>query len=299
MLERLANHSFFCYLDGYSGYHQIPIHPDDQSKTTFTCPYGTFAYRRMSFGLCNAPTSFQRCMMAIFSDLIENIMEVFMDDFSVYGKTFDGCLENLEKVLQRCKEVDLILNWEKCHFMVREGIVLGHKVSERGIEVDRAKIEENLKALRSFLGHAGFYRRFIKNFSFIARSLTNLLAKDTLFVFDDACLEAFHTLKKALVTAPIIQPPDWNAPFEIMCDASDYAVGAVLGQGKDRKHHAISYASKTLTGPQLNYSIIEKELLAIVFDIDKFRSYLVGAKVIIYADHAALKYLLTKKDAKP
>ncbi|WVZ84277.1 hypothetical protein U9M48_031327 [Paspalum notatum var. saurae] len=110
MLERLANHSFFCYLDGYSGYHQIPIHPDDQSKTTFTCPYGTFAYRRMSFGLCNAPASFQRCMMAIFSDLIENIMEVFMDDFSVYGKIFDGYIENLEKVLQRCKEVDLVLN---------------------------------------------------------------------------------------------------------------------------------------------------------------------------------------------
>ncbi|WVZ52156.1 hypothetical protein U9M48_003242 [Paspalum notatum var. saurae] len=286
MLERLANHSFFCYLDGYSGYHQIPIHPDDQSKTTFTCPYGTFAYRRMSFGLCNAPASFQRCMMAIFSDLIENIMEVFMDDFSVYGKTFDGCLENLEKVLQRCKEVDLVLNWEKCHFMVREGIVLGHKVSDRGIEVDRAKSEvieqlpppANLKALRSFLGHAGFYRRFIKNFSFIAQPLSNLLAKDTPFVFDDACLEAFHTLKKALVTAPIIQPPDWNTPFEIMCDASDYA---------------------TLTGPQLNYSTTEKELLAVVFAIDKFRSYLVVAKVIIYTDHAALKYLLTKKDAKP
>ncbi|WVZ64487.1 hypothetical protein U9M48_013994 [Paspalum notatum var. saurae] len=106
MLERLANHSFFCYLDGYSDPHS----PDDQSKTTFTYPYGTFAYRRMSFGLCNAPASFQRCMMAIFSNLIENIMEVFMDDFSVYGKTFDGCLENLEKVLQRCKEVDLVLN---------------------------------------------------------------------------------------------------------------------------------------------------------------------------------------------
>ncbi|WVZ90054.1 hypothetical protein U9M48_036387 [Paspalum notatum var. saurae] len=108
MLERLANNSFFCYLDGYSGYHQIPIHPEDQSKTTFTCPYGTFAYRRMSFGLFNALAPFQRCMMAIFSDFIENIMEVFMDDFSVYGKSFDQCLENLEKVLQRCKEVNLV-----------------------------------------------------------------------------------------------------------------------------------------------------------------------------------------------
>ncbi|WVZ97729.1 hypothetical protein U9M48_043243 [Paspalum notatum var. saurae] len=206
--------------------------------------------------------------MAIFSDFIEDIMEVFMDDFSVYGKSFGGCLENLEKVLKRCQEVDLVLNWEKCHFMVREEIVLGHRILERGIEVDRAKIEvieqlpppTNIKAIRSFLGHAGFYRRFIKNFSHIARPLTNLLAKDVPFVFDEECLEAFHTLKKALVSAPIIQPPDWNLPFEIMCDASDFTVGAVLGQSKDKKHHAISYASKTLTGPQLNYSTTEKEL---------------------------------------
>jgi hypothetical protein len=117
MLERLANHSF-CYLDGYSGYHQILIHSDDQSKTTFTCPYGTFAYMRMSFGLYNAPTSFQRCMMAIFFDLIKKVMEVFIDDFSIYGKAFEDCLANLDKVLKRCQMADLVLNWEKCHFMV-------------------------------------------------------------------------------------------------------------------------------------------------------------------------------------
>jgi len=141
MLERLTRHSFFCYLDGYSGFFQIPIHPADQEKTTFTCPYGTFAYRRMPFGLCNAPATFQRCMTAIFSDLIENIMEVFMDDFSVYGGTFALCLENLTRVLHRCEEVNLVLNWEKCHFMVQEGVVLGHVISARGIEVDRAKVE--------------------------------------------------------------------------------------------------------------------------------------------------------------
>ena len=133
MLERLANHSFFCFLDGYSGYHQIPIHPNDQENTIFTCQYGTYANRRMSFGLCNAPASFLRCMMSIFSDMIEKIMEVFMDDFTVYGKTFDHCLENLDRVLQRCEEKHLILNWEKCHLMVQEGIVLGYKVSEHGI----------------------------------------------------------------------------------------------------------------------------------------------------------------------
>ena len=138
--------------------------------------------------------------------------------------------------------------------MVREGIILGHLVSERGIEVYKAKIEVieqlppmNVKGIHRFLGHAGFYRRFIKDFSQIARPLMNLLAKDAPFEFTDECLDAFHTLKKALISAPIIQPPDWSLSFEIMCDASDYAVGAVLGQTKDKKHHAIAYASKTLT----------------------------------------------------
>jgi hypothetical protein len=168
MLGRLANHCF-CYLDGYSSYHQISIHPDDQSKTTFACPYDTFAYKQMSFGLCIAPASFQRCMMVIFSDLIEKVLEVFMDDFSIYGKTFEDCLANLDIVLKRCQMIDLVLNWEKCHFMVREGIVLGHKISEKRIEVDKAKIEvieqlsppTNVKGIHSFLGHVGFYRRFI------------------------------------------------------------------------------------------------------------------------------------------
>ncbi|XP_039685657.1 uncharacterized protein [Medicago truncatula] len=307
MLERLARHSYLCYLDGYSGFFQIPIHPDDQEKTTFTCPYGTFAYRRMPFGLCNAPATFQRCVMAIFADFLEDILEVFMDDFSVCGSSFEDCLGNLEKVLERCVKVNLVLNWEKCHFMVREGIVLGHVVSNRGIEVDKAKIEviENLhppktvREVRSFLGHAGFYRRFIKDFSKITKPLTGLLMKDAEFIFNEQCLESFQQLKHALISAPIMQPPDQSQPFEIMCDASDYAVGAVLGQRKDKKLHVIYYASKTLDEAQINYATTEKELLAIVFAIDKFRSYLVGSKIIIYTDHAAIRYLLSKKDAKP
>ena len=306
LLERLAQHSFFCYLDEYSGFFQIPIHPEDQEKTTFTCPYGTYAYRRVPFGLCNAPATFQRCMMAIFSEFIENIMEVFMDDFSVYGSSFDDCLNNLSKVLQRCEEVNLVLHWEKCHFMVTKGVVLGHLVSDKGIKVDKAKIEVieklpppiSMKGIHSFLGHAGFYRRFIKDFSKIAKPLTNPLSKDVQFIFDKDCLDAFCRLKEALISAPILQPPDWSFPFEIMCDASDYAVGAVLGQRRDKQAYAIYYASHTLDEAQLNYATTEKELLAMVFAIDKFRSYLTGSKVIVFTDHAALRYLLSKKDAK-
>ncbi|KAL1224020.1 putative mitochondrial protein [Cardamine amara subsp. amara] len=157
----------------------------------------------------------------------------------------------------------------------------------------------SVKGIRSFLGHAGFYRRFIKDFSKIAKPLTRLLCKEVKFEFDNACLEAFHTIKGALISAPIVQPPDWELPFEVMTDASDFAVGAVLGQRKDKKLHVIYYASQTMDDAQCRYATTEKELLAIVFVFEKFRSYLVGSKVIVHTDHAALKYLLTKKDAKP
>ncbi|GJS63187.1 reverse transcriptase domain-containing protein, partial [Tanacetum coccineum] len=205
MLERLAGNEYYCFLDGFSGYFQIPIDPKDQEKTTFTCPYGTFAYRRMPFGLCNAPGTFQRCMMAIFHDMIEKTMEVFMDDFSVFGNSFGTCLSHF-----------LCLNWEKSHFMVKEGIVLGHKISKNGIEVDKAKVEviaklphpTTVKGVRSFLGHAGFYRRFIKDFSKISRPMTHLLEKNTPFIFSNECIEAFQTLKKKLTEAPILIAPD-------------------------------------------------------------------------------------------
>ncbi|GJX68936.1 reverse transcriptase domain-containing protein [Tanacetum coccineum] len=193
MLERLAGNEYYCFLDGFSGYFQIPIDPLDQEKTTFTCPYGTFAYRRMPFGLCNAPGTFQRCMVAIFHDMIEKTMEVFMDDFSVFGDSFSSCLSHLDKMLQRCEDTNLVLNWEKCHFMVKEGIVLGHKISKSRIEVDKSKVDviaklphpTTVKGIRSFLGFQ------------------------------------------------ILVAPDWDLPFEIMCDASDFAVGAVLGQQFD------------------------------------------------------------------
>ncbi|GJW88348.1 reverse transcriptase domain-containing protein [Tanacetum coccineum] len=220
MLERLAGNEFYCFLDGFSGYFQIPIDPQDQEKTTFTCPYGTFAYRRMPFGLCNAPGTFQRCMVAIFHDMIEKTMEVFMDDFLVFGDSFSSCLSHLDMML-------------KC-----------------GIEVDRAKVDviaklpppTTVKGIRSFLGHTGFYRRFIKDFSKIARPMTHLLEKDTPFFFSSECQSSFEILKKKLIEAPILVSPDWDLPFEIMCDASDFAVGAVLGQRKEKHFQPIHYA---------------------------------------------------------
>ncbi|GJX29782.1 reverse transcriptase domain-containing protein [Tanacetum coccineum] len=229
MLERLAGNQYYCFLDGFSGYFQIPIDPKDQEKTTFTCPYGTFAYRRMPFGLCNAPGTFQRCMMAIFHDMIEKTMEVFMDDFSVFGDSFSTCLSHLDKMLKRCEDTNLVLNWEKSHFMVKEGIVLGHKISKSGIEVDRAKVDVIAK-----LPHPTTVKE---------------------------CIESFNTLKRKLTEAPILIAPDWDLPFELMCDASDFAIGAVLGQRKNKHFQPIHYASKTMTEAQAHYTTTEKELL--------------------------------------
>ena len=191
----------------------------------------------MLFRLSNAPSTFQWCMVFMFSDLVEEIMEIFMDDFSVYGSSFENCLDNLSVVLQRCKDKNLALNWEKCPFMVKVGIVLEHKISTARLEVDQAKISviktlmppTIVKGIRSFLGHVGFYRRFIKDFSIIVRPLCRLLEKDAKFDFDDACRSAFEKIKARLVMAHVIATLDWSKDFEIMCDASNFAIRAVFG----------------------------------------------------------------------
>ncbi|GJS87815.1 reverse transcriptase domain-containing protein [Tanacetum coccineum] len=209
-------------------------------------------------------------------------------------------------MLKRCEDTNLALNWEKSHFMVKEGIVLGHKISKKGIEVDKAKIDvisklphpTTVKGIRSFLGHAGFYRRFIKDFSKISRPMTHLLEKNTPFIFSEDCILAFQTLKKKLTEAPILIAPNWDQPFEIMCDASDYAIGAVLGQRIEKHFRPIHYASKTMTEAESNYTTTEKEMLAVVYAFEKFRSYLIMNKSVVYTDHSALKYLFNKKDAK-
>nr|GEW27087.1 reverse transcriptase domain-containing protein [Tanacetum cinerariifolium] len=238
ILKRLAGNQYYCFLDGLFGYFQIPIDPKDQEKTTFTCPYGTFAYRRMPFGLCNAPGTFQRCMMAIFHDMIEKTME------------------------------------ENSHFMVKEGIVLGHKIFKQGIEVDKAKVDVITK-----LPHT-------------------TTVKDTPFIFSKECVEAYQTLKRKLTEAPILIAPDWDMPFELMCDASEFAISAVLGQRQEKHFSPIYYASKTMTEAESNYTTTEKEMLALVYAFEKFWSYLIMNKSIVYTDHSALKYLFAKKDFK-
>nr|KYP32763.1 Retrovirus-related Pol polyprotein from transposon opus [Cajanus cajan] len=207
-------------------------------------------------------------MLSIFSDFLENCIEVFMDDFTVYRSSFDACFDSLDRVLNRCIETNLVLNFEKCHFMVEQGIVLGHIIYSRGIEVDPANISviaqlpysSCVREVRSFLGHAGFYKRFIKDFSKKSLPLSSLLQKDI----------EFNCLKKAL-----------RKPFELMCDASSYALGAglahkvdalgaVLAQRVDKSPRVIYYASKILDAAQANYTTTKKELLAIVFTLDKF-----------------------------
>nr|GEY79584.1 reverse transcriptase domain-containing protein [Tanacetum cinerariifolium] len=298
MLERLAGNEYYCFLDGFSGYFQIPIYPKYQEKTTFTCPYGTFAYKRMPFGLYDALGTFQRCMMAIFHDMIEKTMEVFMDDFSLFENSFSTCLTNLENMLKRCEDTKLTLNWEKSHFMVKEGIVLGHKISKKGIKVDKEKshfmVKEGIvlghkiskkgikvdkvkievisklphpttvKGIQSFLGHAGFYRRFIKDFSKISRPMTHLLEKNSPFIFLNECIQAFKTLKDKLTKAPILIAPNWDQPFELMSGKKAIDILNACHSGPTGGHYRASYTAKKVFDSGFYWPSIYKDAFELV-----------------------------------
>nr|GFA99214.1 DNA-directed DNA polymerase [Tanacetum cinerariifolium] len=221
MLERLAGNKYYCFLDGFSGYFQIPIDPRDQEKTTFTCPYGTFAY--------------------------------------LFGNSFDNCLSRLDKMLQRCEDTNLSLNWEKSHFMVKEGIVLGHKISKNGIEVDRAKVDviaklphpTTIKGIRSFFGHVSFYRRFIQDFSKISRSMTHLEYPICVL---RRLYPSFPNFEEKAYGSSNLNCPKLDLPFELMCDTSDFAIGAVLGQRHEKHFKPIHYATKTINDAETNYT---------------------------------------------
>nr|GEX23843.1 reverse transcriptase domain-containing protein [Tanacetum cinerariifolium] len=224
--------------------------------------------RAIAWKLSDIKGTFQRCTMAIFHDMIKKTMEVFMDDFSVFGNSFQSCLSHLERMLKRCEDTNLCLNWEKSHFMAKEGIVLGHIFPSKGLRLTKPK------------------------------PMTRLLEKDTPLIFSKDCVEAFQTLKRKLTEAPILIAPDWDMPFELMCDASDFAIGAVLGQRQDKHFRPIHYVSKTMTEAESNYTTTKKEMLAVVYAFEKFQSYLIMNKSIVYTDHSALKYLFAKKDSK-
>ncbi|RVW81147.1 Retrovirus-related Pol polyprotein from transposon 17.6 [Vitis vinifera] len=271
VLERVSGHPFYCFLDGYSGYFQIEIDVEDQEKTTFTCPFGTYAYRRMPFGLCNAPATFQRCMLSIFSDMVERIMEVFMDDITIYGGTFEECLVNLEAVLKDA--------------LKRTWCSTGRNAILWYIKELSLAISSPRKALK------------------LIKQRWNLLSNChpqqlMLSLYGMKDVKSFDQLKQFLTTTPIVRAPNWQLPFEVMCDASDFAIGAVLGQREDGKPYVIYYASKTLNEAQRNYTTTEKELLAVCVCLRQVSCLSVGSFIIVFTDHSALKYLLTKQDAK-
>ncbi|GKE91291.1 reverse transcriptase domain-containing protein, partial [Tanacetum coccineum] len=214
-----------------------------------------FPETRKDLKICEANSSVNEPPEVELKDLpphLENYTDSISHRVEIFGDSFSTCLSHLDKMLKRCEDTNLVLNWEKSHFMVKESIVLGHKISKLGIEVDRAKVDvitklphpTTVKGVRSFLGYAGFYRRFIQDFSKISRPMTHLLEKETPFFFSKECIESFNTLKRKLTEAPILIAPDWDLPFELMCDASDFAIGAVLGQRKNKHFQPIHYASK-------------------------------------------------------
>ena len=304
LLEEVAGHEMYSFMDGYSGYNQVSIDPADWHKTAFTTSWGTFAYRVMPFGLCNAPSSFQRVMTFAFSDLLRKVMSVFIDDFSVHGTAKDH-LRDLRECFLRCRRAGISINPDKTILGVVRGLMLGHYVSKEGRTTDPEKVRVILQlqkagdvsGVRSILGHTGWYREAMEGYAKLALPLTNLTKKNVTFKWTPECQQAFDALKVKLASAPVLVPPNWDVPFHVYCDASAVAVGSALCQpfegGRDRP---IAFASRQLTAAERNYTTTEREALAMVYSVKKFRHYLLLNPVVFYVDHMALRYLVNKPD---
>ena len=305
ILEEVGGHELYSFADGNSGYHQVKIAKEDQLKTTFTSPWDTFCYEVMSFGLCNAPATFQRLMNKVLELYLGHFVRVFMDDFGIYADSA-SYLEKLEKVFERLDESEITLSAEKIKNRFSSGRLVGHIVSKGGLGTDPEKIEAILSAsfsitkrgIRAFLGITGYYRQFIERYAMIAKPLTKFL-KDNAprpQATPDA-LEAFEKLKLALFSAPILRTPNWEKPFLGFTDAFG-GVGATLAQLDDERFdHPIYYASQQLTSAEMNYTVTEREGLGVIFPLKKFRHYLLGTKVTVVTDHQTLVYLLNKPSA--
>ena len=321
-LDALGGAKYFTTLDLASGYHQVAMADSDKAKTAFTCPFGLYEYSRMPFGLCNAPATFQRLMNASMHDFIFRILLVYLDDLLVYDGTFESHLKSLEKVFLRLQQIGVRLNPEKCqfgYFLVR---FLGHTVSADGVGTDPSKVEavlnwpipKTLKDVRSFLGLASYYRRFVKGFSSIAGPLHQLCSKvhemypkdrhkgetkplDSLWTTE--CQMSFFHLKQALTTAPLLGHPDYTLPFCLEIDACKDGLGAVLSQKQDGTLKVIGYASRSLRSCEKrmdNYSSLKLELLAMKWAVtEKFRSYLLGHQYDVFTDNNPLAHWETAK----
>ncbi|WVZ63300.1 hypothetical protein U9M48_012941 [Paspalum notatum var. saurae] len=290
----------FSKIDLRTGYHQLKIRPSDIPKTAFTTKYGLYEYTVMSFGLTNAPAYFMQLMNSVFMDYLDKFVVVFIDDILIYSKTEAEHEEHLRLVLQRLREHKLYAKFSKCKFWIDEVRFLGHDVSRGGIAVDPSKVStvtnwkvpEIPKEVRGFLGLAGYYRRFIENFSKIAKPMTSLLEKDAEFRWTSAQQAAFDELKKRLTTAPVLALPDQQKKFIVYCDASRDGLGCVLMQeGK-----VIAYASRQLRKHELNYPTHDLELAAVVHALKIWSHYLYGQHCEIYTDYKSLEYIFTQNE---
>uniref|UniRef100_A0A158P4I8 RNA-directed DNA polymerase n=1 Tax=Tetranychus urticae TaxID=32264 RepID=A0A158P4I8_TETUR len=302
-LDSLQGMKYFSLLDLRSGYHQMAMDPLDQQKTAFVTPSGLYEYTRLPFGLANGPASFMRMMSIVLSGLIYNTCLIFIDDLLIFSKTEDEHLNRCEIIFQRLKDAGLTLKPNKCSFFKRKILYLGHVVSEQGQEVDPEKIRKvqhfptphTVRDIKSFVALCSYYRRFIKDFAEIARPLTNLTRKDLPFEWGQEQEEAFNQLKLKLTTPPVLAHYDPIKETQLRVDASGYGLGAILLQKDDNGFHPICYASRLLRGAELNYPVSDKECLAIVWAVQKFRVYLEGIHFVVVTDHCALCHIHSKK----
>jgi hypothetical protein len=300
LFDQLAGAVVFSKLDLRSGYHQIKIRKEDIPKTAFTTRYGLYEYTVMSFGLTNAPATFSRLMNSVFMEYLDKFVVVYLDDILVYSKSKEEHEEHLRLILTKLREHRLYAKFSKCEFWLPEVNYLGHVISAKGIAVNpdtvKAIVEwlppKNVKQVRSFLGLASYCRRFVENFSKIAKPITDLLKKDKKFLWTPQCDASFELLKKKLTTTPVLIPPDTSKPFEIFCDASLQGLGAVLMQ----ERQVVAYASRQLRPHELNYPTHDLELAAVVYALKTWRHYLLGNRCEIYSDHKSLKYIFTQPD---
>jgi hypothetical protein len=299
LLDELHGAIYFTKIDLRSGYHQIKMREQDVPKTTFRCHYGHYEFLVMPFGLTNAPTTFQSCMNHVFNKQLRKFLLVFFDDLLIYSKTWEDHLKHVDQILSIMEEQSLYAKESKCEFGMTEVLYLGHIIGEKGVQVHQEKIQaildwptpKTLTELKGFLGICSYYRRFVKGFSQLCAPLTDLTRKGA-FRWSQEAHVTFDKMKKVMSTCSVLSLPDFSQPFILECDASGEGIGAVLMQNR----HPISYESRKLRGPELLYTIYDKEMLAIMHALAKFRQYLVGEKFVVRTDHNSLKYFLDQKD---